>query len=195
MLGIHNDHPNLASLARNPSNFWHFQTQLSPAGPAHLQLHVRAGGWRHTGLLRADTDTAWRVLSDGGGWGWSPGGETGDNILHGGSGARNASTERRAMRRGSLTDRIGDVTESYKMTARVNNLIFSSLQLAGSITEPWAGKIGLECKFYHEKCKNWTKQTTFPGCIKCNKLLFCFQLKPIKLLKDFYTKVQQKLFV
>ena len=31
------------------------------------------------------------------------------------------------MRRGSLTDRIGDVTESYKMTARVNNLIVSVL--------------------------------------------------------------------
>ena len=30
------------------------------------------------------------------------------------------------MRRGSLTDRIGDVTESYKLTARVNNLIFST---------------------------------------------------------------------
>lgn len=60
-------------------------------------------------------------------------GETGDNISHGGSGARNASGERRAMRRGSLTDRIGDVTESYKMTARVNNLIiFSSSWLEAS---------------------------------------------------------------
>ena len=77
----------------------------------------------------ANKDTAWQVLSDGR---WL---ETRVITSHTGGPGPVMRAERRAMRRGSLTDRIRDVTESYKMTARVNNLIFSSLQLAGSITE------------------------------------------------------------